>query len=335
MWATGSACQPRVASERRDVVRHGAARASGGSSATPTDPARGAREAQDHDRAHRDGLGRDRDRRRDVRLLPAEASPTTATSGTSSRTSRGSGSSCCSRRRRSTSLHVRAAVDGRAARAALPAGADDDPGLDRALDGRAGRRRGRHRGSYGILRVWGFDAAADRARGHAGRPLEPAREPRLSDRRRLRARGHRRADRVPRDGGVRRRGDLRRRRRGARARALQRPARERHRRRRGAGRELGRWASSAASRWLERRELRALPPATRSTCSSAAGTCSRSPRFAGSLTVFLVLLLSLRALRRPGRRGLGRAGVRRVVAGAPARQHPDHAGRDRRRRARA
>ena len=42
--------------------------------------------------------------------------------------------------------HLRAAVDGRAARASLPAGADDDPGLDRALDRRARRRRGRNRG---------------------------------------------------------------------------------------------------------------------------------------------------------------------------------------------
>jgi uncharacterized membrane protein YbhN (UPF0104 family) len=39
--------------------------------------------------------------------------------------------------------------------------------------------------------------------------------------------------------------------------------------------------------------------ATSSRFSSAVGTCSRSPRFAGSLTVFAVLFVSLRALGVP------------------------------------
>ena len=54
---------------------------------------------------------------------------------------------------------------------------------------------------------------------------------------------------------------------------------------------------------------------------------------AGSLSVFLVLLVSLRALGRHGRRGEHRRGVRRVGAHPPTGLDPDHAGRDRRHRA--
>ena len=49
--------------------------------------------------------------------------------------------------------------------------------------------------------------------------------------------------------------------------------------------------------------------------------------------MFAVLLVSLRALQVPAARGLRRRGLRGLVARAPAGQHPDHPGRDRRRRA--
>ena len=56
---------------------------------------------------------------------------------------------------------------------------------------------------------------------------------------------------------------------------------------------------------------------------------------AGSLTVFLLLVVSLRAFDVPAVGGLARRGVRRVVARAHPRLDPDHAGRHRGDRARA
>ena len=73
----------------------------------------------------------------------AEDRRTTATSGTSSRRSRGSGCVVLIGGDGAQPRHLRAAVDGDAARPALPPGVRDDAGVDGALDHRPRRRGGR------------------------------------------------------------------------------------------------------------------------------------------------------------------------------------------------
>ena len=118
---------------------------------------------------------------------------------------------------------LRAAVARAPSRPALLAGADDDPGDHRAFDRRAGRSGGRDRDRLRDVAARGLRAECRRSIGDAGEPLEPARQPGLSDRGALPVDDGRRGDGGARDRGVRRRGDPGRRRRCARARPLQQP----------------------------------------------------------------------------------------------------------------
>ena len=210
------------------------------------------------------------------------------------------------------------------------------PGLDGRLERAPRRRRRRLALSYSMLRRWGFGSTRSRSarRRHGG--LERLRE------RRLRRRRGRRCsppsgeshpllttaalDRHGAAGG----GD--RAVRGRAARRGQRPPRRQLRAER-------LWNSACAPRPPPAgvglgRAAGGLPASRPSACCGAAGSRSRSATLAGHLTVFLVLLVSLRAVGVAARRRELRRGLRRLGADPHPHDDPDHAGRDRRRRAR-
>ncbi len=134
---------------------------------------------------------------------------------------------------------LRAAVAGASPRPPLLAGADDDPGDDCALDRGTGRRGGRDRDRLRDVAALGLRAGCRRSLGDAREPLEPARQPGVSDRGALPVDDGRGGDGGARDRGVRRRGDPGRRGRCARARPLQQSHGRGDRRPGGAGGDLG------------------------------------------------------------------------------------------------
>ena len=154
-------------------------------------------------------------------------------------------------------------------------------------------------GSWGMLRAWGFRSARRDAGDHADRRLEPAREPRLPGRGALPAQGERRRDGAARHGRVRRGRRARRRRRAARARPLLGRASRTRSATPWRGSSRGRRPGSVAarSRWggasFARFRAEAVDLLARRWHVLTLAT------FAGSLTVFLLLVLSLRAVGVP------------------------------------
>ena len=122
-----------------------------------------------------------------------------------------------------------------------------------------GRSGGRNRERLRDAAALGLSAGRGRPRRDAREPLEPAHQPRLPDRRALPAHDDRRGDGGAGDGGVRRRGDPRRRDRRAGAGALQPPHGRRDRRGRSAGGELDTLPPAPRPGDVGRPELRTLP----------------------------------------------------------------------------
>ena len=143
----------------------------------------------------------------------------------------------------------------------------------------------------------GASPARDHPRDHAREPLEPVPQPRLPDRGGVPADGARRGDGAARHGRVHRRRDPGR--GGHRVRAHPRPAGSRTRSGSSPpGSRTGRSARCAAARWAGAGELRALPPQRRRAARRRWHVLTLAS-LAGSLSVFLVLLVCLRALDVP------------------------------------
>ena len=197
---------------------------------------------------------------------------------------------------RDLASHVRAAVGGAPSGPALLAGVVDDPGDDRARDRRAGGAAVGIATSYNVA-ARRLRTGLHRSVGDPGEPLEPARQSHVSDRGGLPVDDRRGGDEVARDGRVRRRRSPRRRGRCARARPLQQPHGVRDRGL--AARERpGRRVASTADR---SRGVEATSSASGSVSSTSSSRRWLSLRrtLSGDLSVFLVLLVSLRALQVP------------------------------------
>ena len=173
---------------------------------------------------------------------------------------------------------LRAAVAGAPPRPAFLDGADDDPGDHCAFDRRAGRRGGRDRDRLRDAAALGLRAGCRRSIGDAGEPLEPARQPGVSDPGALPVDDGRGGDGGAGDRGVRRRGDPGHRGGCARARPLQQPHGRGDRRPGGAGSYRGQGSLPPSSRSSGVEAASSASESTSSTSSSGAGTCSRSPR---------------------------------------------------------
>ena len=179
-------------------------------------------------------------------------------------------------------------------------------------------------GSWGMLRAWGFRTADVDARDHADRRLEPARQPRLPGRGALPAQGQRRRDGAARHGGLRRRRRPRRRRRAPRARPLLGRAS-----RTTSATSVARFVSWAQGQDPPQARRRGAAPSFARFRDEAVDLLARRwhvltlATFAGSLTVFLLLVLSLRAV------GVSGLGGRRSSRSSPRGRSSASSGRSR------